>query len=379
MDYRYTDEQLMIKNVVRDFVKNEVRPIADETDTERRYPAQTIKKMADMGLMGMIIPQQYGGSGAGTMGYVIALEEIAKACASTAIIMSVNNSLACYPLLTYGTEEQKQKYLLPLASGKHLGAFGLTEPEAGTDAGAQRTVARKDGDDYIINGSKVFITNGNMADTLIVTAMTDRAKGMKGISAFIVEKTMPGFGIGTIEKTMGVRGSQQAELFFQDMRVPKANLLGAEGQGFSIAMGTLDCGRIGVAAQSLGIAQGALDDSVKYAKERVQFGQPLGKFQAISFMIADMEARTQAARHMVYAAACAKETQKKYSKEASMAKLFAAETAVEVTSKAIQVHGGYGYIADYPIERYFRDARITTIYEGTSEVQKMVISRALGL
>jgi len=374
-----TDEQEMIRSAVRDFAISEIDPIAKDIDVECRHPFETVEKLAEMGIMGMFVPEEYGGSGADTISYAIAVEEIARVCASTAIIVSVNNSLACYPILKFGSEEQKKRYLIPLASGKKLGAFGLTEPSAGTDAGSQRSVAERDGDNYIINGSKVFITNGPVADTLVIFAMTDRSKGMKGISAFIIEKEMPGFGIGTIEDKLGIRGSQQAELVFQDMKVPAENILGGEGRGFGIAMATLDCGRIGVAAQALGIAQGAVDKSVQYANERIQFGRPIGKFQAISFMLADMETRVQAARHLVYAAAFAKDNHKRYSKEAAMAKLYASETAMEITTKAIQIHGGYGYTKDYPVERYFRDAKITEIYEGTSEVQRMVIARSLGL
>lgn len=379
MDFRLTDEQEMIRSAVRDLALSEIEPIAQEIDVNCRHPSETVKKLAEMGIMGMFVPEEYGGSGADTISYVIAVEEIARVCASTAIIVSVNNSLACHPILKYGTEEQKRKYLVPLASGRKLGAFGLTEPSAGTDAGSQRTVAVKDGDRYIINGSKVFITNGPVADTLVIFAMTDRGIGVKGISTFIIEKDFPGFSIGTIEDKLGIRGSQQSELVFQDMEVPAENLLGGEGRGFGIAMGTLDCGRVGVAAQALGIAQGAIDRSVQYANERIQFGKPIGKFQAISFMLADMETRVQAARYLVYSSAFAKDHQKRYSKEAAMAKLYASETAMEVTTKAIQIHGGYGYTKDYPVERYFRDAKITEIYEGTSEVQRMVISRALGL
>lgn len=379
MDFRLTDEQSMIRNAVREFALSEIEPIAKEIDIECRHPYETVEKLGEMGIMGMFVPEEYGGSGADTISYAIAVEEISRVCGSTGIIVSVNNSLACFPLLKFGNEEQKTKYLKPLASGEKLGAFGLTEPSAGTDAGAQRTVAKKDGDHYVINGSKIFITNGPVADLLVIFAMTDRTKGMRGISAFIIEKDMPGFSIGTIEDKLGIRGSQQAELVFQDLHVPEENLLWDEGRGFSIAMQTLDCGRIGVAAQALGIAQGALDRSVQYAKERVQFGKPIGKFQAISFMLADMETRVQAARYLVYSAAFAKDNQKNYSKEAAMAKLYAAETAMDVTTKAIQIHGGYGYTKDYPVERYFRDAKITEIYEGTSEVQRMVISRALGL
>jgi len=379
MRFSLTEPQAMIQKIIREFAAKEVEPLAAELDVESRHPAETVAKLAKMGIMGIFMPKEYGGSGADTVSYAIVLEEIARVCASTAIIVSVNNSLACYPIFKYGTEEQKQKYLVPLAKGEKLGAFGLTEPAAGTDAEAQRTMAVEHADHYLLNGTKVFITNGPVADTFIVIAKTDKEKGLKGISAFIVEKDMPGFSIGTIEDKMGIRGSQQSELVFQNVKLPKENLLGERGKGFSIAMQTLDCGRIGVAAQSLGIAQGALDQGLKYAKERIQFGKPIGTFQAIAFMLADMETRVQAARHLVYAAAYAKDTQKRYGKEAAMAKLFASETAAWVTNRAIQIHGGYGYIKDYAVERFYRDAKITEIYEGTSEVQKIVISKALGL
>lgn len=379
MDFKLKDEHLMVRDLARKFVLKDVEPIAQEIDKEARYPSENIRKAAELGIMGVFIPQEYGGSGMDTVSYAIILEEIARVCASTAIVISVNNSLACHPLYKFGSEEQKKKYLLPLAGGEKLGAFGLTEAGAGTDAAAQKTTARENGEYYVINGSKIFITNGPVADTLIIFAVTNRELGIKGLSAFIIEKGMQGFSIGAIEDTMGIRASQQGELIFQDLKVPKENLLGKEGEGFSIAMQTLDCGRIGVAAQALGIAQGALDKSVQYAKERVQFGKPIGKFQAISFMLAEMETSVQAARHLVYSAAFAKDNQDYYSKEAAMAKLFASETAVEVTTKAIQVLGGYGYTRDYLVERYFRDAKITEIYEGTSEVQKMVVAKSLGL
>lgn len=379
MNFKLEDEHLMVKDLARKFVLKYVEPIAKEIDLEARYPSENIRKAGEIGIMGVFIPQEYGGGGLDTISYAIMLEEIARVCASTAIIISANSSLACYPLYKFGNEEQKKRYLVPLASGEKLGAFGLTEPGAGTDAAAQKTAAQKKGEYYFINGSKVFITNGPVADTFIIFAVTDKERGLKGLSAFIVEKGMEGFSIGSIEDTMGIRASQQSELIFQDLKVPKENLLGKEGEGFLIAMQTLDCGRIGVAAQALGIAQGALDKSVQYAKERVQFGKPIGKFQAISFMLADMETRVQAARYLVYAAAFAKDSKEDYSKEAAMAKLFASETAVEVTTKTIQIYGGYGYTRDYLVERYFRDAKITEIYEGTSEVQKMVIAKSLGL
>ena len=374
MNFKLTAEQEMIRDVARVFAQNEIEPLAEEIDRNTRHPVETVKKMADMGIMGMTVPVEYGGAGADTISYAMTIEEIARVCASTAIIVSVNNSLACFPILKYGTEEQKKKFLIPLAKGEKLGAFGLTEPNAGTDAAGQTTVAVKDGDEYIINGQKCFITNGGLADTMIVFALTDPSKGTRGISAFIVDKETPGFSTGTIEDKLGIRGSQQAELVFTDMRIPQENLLGQEGRGFGIAMTTLDGGRIGVSAQALGIAQGALDKAAQYAKEREQFGKPIGKFQAIQWKLADMETQINAARMLVYKAAYAKDTQKRYSVEAAMAKLFASETAMKVTTEAIQIHGGYGYTKDYPVERYFRDAKITEIYEGTSEVQRMVIS-----
>jgi len=374
VNFKLTAEQEMIRDVARVFAQNEIEPLAEEIDRNTRHPVETVKKMADMGIMGMTVPVEYGGAGADTISYAMTIEEIARVCASTAIIVSVNNSLACFPILKYGTEEQKKKFLIPLAKGEKLGAFGLTEPNAGTDAAGQTTVAVKDGDEYIINGQKCFITNGGLADTMIVFALTDPSKGTRGISAFIVDKETPGFSTGTIEDKLGIRGSQQAELVFTDMRIPQENLLGQEGRGFGIAMTTLDGGRIGVSAQALGIAQGALDKAAQYAKEREQFGKPIGKFQAIQWKLADMETQINAARMLVYKAAYAKDTQKRYSVEAAMAKLFASETAMKVTTEAIQIHGGYGYTKDYPVERYFRDAKITEIYEGTSEVQRMVIS-----
>ncbi len=379
MKFDLTEEQEMIRDTMRDFALNEIEPLAAEIDEESRHPDETVRKMAKAGIMGISVPKEYGGAGADTMSYAIALEEIGRVCASTAIIVSVNNSLACFPILKYGNEEQKQKYLVPLAKGTKLGAFALTEPSAGTDAGAQKTVAVKDGDEYVINGSKIFCTNGNVADTLVTFAMTDPSKGARGISSFIIEKGKKGFSIGTVEKKLGIRGSQQAELVFEDMRVPQENLLGKEGMGFGLAMKTLDCGRVGVAAQALGIAQGALDKSVQYAKEREQFGRPIGKFQALQWKMANMETQIQAARFLVYSAAYAKDTKKSYSKEAAMAKLFASETAMMVATEAVQIHGGYGYTRDYPVERYMRDAKITEIYEGTSEVQRMVIAASLGL
>jgi len=363
--------------MVREFAENEIKPLAAEIDKSMEFPIENARKMGKVGLMGMMVPPEYGGSDAGTVSYVTAIEEVSKVCASTGVIMSVNNSLVCHPLLTYGTEEQKQKFLKPLASGEKLGAFGLTEPSAGTDASSQASTAVLDGDEYVLNGSKVFITNGSDADIFIVFAMTDKSKGTRGISAFIVELGTPGFTLGKYEDKLGIRASGQVELFFSDCRIPKENLLGREGAGFRIAMATLDGGRIGVAAQAVGIAQAALEESIKYAKERVQFGRPIATKQAIQWMIADMAARIESSRLLVHRAAVTKDSGKRYGYEAAMAKLVAAETSMDVTTKAIQIHGGYGYTKDYPVERFFRDAKITEIYEGTSEVQRMVISSTL--
>ena len=350
---------------------------ATELDEEERFPYETVEKMAKAGMMGIPYPKEYGGEGGDTVGYIMAVEELSRVCGTTGVILSAHTSLGSWPIYQYGNEEQKQKFLRPLASGEKLGAFGLTEPNAGTDASGQQTTAVLDGDEYILNGSKIFITNAIAGDIYVVMAMTDKSKGNKGISAFIVEKGTPGFSFGVKEKKMGIRGSATSELIFEDCRIPKENLLGKEGQGFKIAMSTLDGGRIGIAAQALGLAQGALDETVKYVKERVQFGRPLSKFQNTQFQLADMEVKVQAARHLVYQAAINKDLGKPYGVEAAMAKLFAAETAMEVTTKAVQLHGGYGYTRDYPVERMMRDAKITEIYEGTSEVQRMVISGKL--
>ncbi|HFL2581631.1 TPA: acyl-CoA dehydrogenase [Clostridioides difficile] len=367
----------MLKELYVSFAENEVKPLATELDEEERFPYETVEKMEKAGMMGIPYPKEYGGEGGDTVGYIMAVEELSRVCGTTGVILSAHTSLGSWPIYQYGNEEQKQKFLRPLASGEKLGAFGLTEPNAGTDASGQQTTAVLDGDEYILNGSKIFITNAIAGDIYVVMAMTDKSKGNKGISAFIVEKGTPGFSFGVKEKKMGIRGSATSELIFEDCRIPKENLLGKEGQGFKIAMSTLDGGRIGIAAQALGLAQGALDETVKYVKERVQFGRPLSKFQNTQFQLADMEVKVQAARHLVYQAAINKDLGKPYGVEAAMAKLFAAETAMEVTTKAVQLHGGYGYTRDYPVERMMRDAKITEIYEGTSEVQRMVISGKL--
>jgi len=377
MNFNLTKEQEMVRKLMREFAENEVKPIAAEVDEEGRFPRETVEKMAKYSMMGIPFPKELGGAGGDTLSYIIAVEELSRICATTGVILSAHTSLAAHPIYQFGTEEQKEKYLKPLAEGKYIGAFGLTEPNAGTDAASQQTTAVLQGDYYILNGTKIFITNGGEADIYIIFAMTDKSKGTRGISAFIVEKNYPGFSIGKVENKMGIRGSSTAELIFEDCKVPKENLLGKEGKGFSIAMQTLDGGRIGIAAQALGIAQGALDECTKYMKERKQFGKPLAAFQGLQWMYADMATKVQAARLLVYSAALKKDENKPFSVDAAMAKLFAAETAMEVTTNAVQIHGGYGYIKDYPIERMMRDAKITEIYEGTSQVQKMVISANL--
>jgi butyryl-CoA dehydrogenase len=374
MDFALNKEQLMIQQMVREFAVNEIEPIAAEYEAEGRFPEEIIKGLSDLGIMGMTVPKEYGGGGCDTVSYTVAVEEIARACASTAIAVSVNNSLACFPLLTFGTEEQKQEHLRPIASGETLGAFGLTEPSAGSDAAMQQTIATADGDDFVINGVKHFITNATVADVYVVFAMEDRSKGTRGITAFILRKGDPGFTFGTIEDKLGIRASIQAELVFEDCRLPASRRLGDSGKGFKIAMMTLDVGRIGVASQALGIAQASLDRSVQFANEREQFGKPIGRQGAIQEMLANMATQVEASRMLVRHAAWCKDAGRPFSKEAAMAKLHASETAMWAATKAIQVHGGYGYIKDYPVERYFRDAKITEIYEGTSEIQRLVIA-----
>jgi len=374
VNFNLTEEQATIQEMMREFALKEVKPIAAEIDQNHRFPSETVEKLVELGILGMNMPTEYGGAGSDELSYIIAVEELSRACATTGVIVSAHTSLCCWPIYKFGTEQQKQKYLPDLASGKELGAFALTEPSAGTDAASQKTVAVLDGDHYVINGSKIFITNGGKSKVYIVIAMTDKSKGLKGISAFIVDSNTPGFSIGKLEDKLGIRGSSTTEIIFQDMRVPKENLLGKEGEGFKIAMQTLDGGRIGIAAQALGIAQGALDETIKYVQERKQFNKPIGNFQGIQFEIANMATQTEAARLLTYQAAVAKQEGKPYGKLAAMAKLFAAETAMSVTTKAVQLHGGYGYTTDYPVERMMRDAKITEIYEGTSEVQRMVIA-----
>jgi alkylation response protein AidB-like acyl-CoA dehydrogenase len=377
MDFELSEEQKMIQQMARDFAENEIKPKAPELDKTERHPAEIIQKMAELNLMGMAVPDVYGGGGADVVSYVVALEEISRGCASVGVIMSVNNSLVCDPIFTYGTEEQRKKFLTPLASGKKLGCFGLTEPEAGSDAAAQKTTAVLKGDEWVVNGKKNFITNGNVADYCVLMAMTDKSKGYKGISSFIVDCKAPGFSVGVVEKKLGIKASGTAELIMEDCRLPRDNLLGQVGQGFYVAMNTLDGGRIGIAAQALGIARAALEAAIEYSKSRVQFGQPISRFQAIQWMIADMATELDAARLLTLRAAFLKDQKQRYDKEAAMAKLYASEAASRITTKAIQIHGGYGYIQEYNVERHFRDARITEIYEGTSEVMRLVISSSI--
>ncbi len=381
MDFHLTREQEMIRKMLREFAENEVKPLAQEIDEEERFPIETVEKMAKLGLMGIYFDPKYGGAGGDVLTYAMAVEELSKVCGTTGVVLSAHTSLCCAPIYENGTEEQKMKYLPDLLSGKKIGAFGLTEPNAGTDASGQQTTAVLDesGENYILNGSKCFITNGTVAETFVIFAMTDPKLGNKGISAFIVEKAFPGFSVGKHEKKMGIRGSSTCDLIFEDCVVPKANLLGKEGEGFKIAMKTLDGGRIGIAAQALGIGEGAVDEAIKYTQERVQFRKRLSQFQNTQFQLADMHTRMQAAQYLVYAAAMKKQNHEPYSMDAAMAKLFAAEAASDVTRRAVQLFGGYGYTREYPVERMMRDAKITEIYEGTSEVQRMVISSHLGV
>lgn len=377
MDFHLTREQELVRQMMHDFTENEVKPIAAETDKTSTYPRENIEKLFDLGVMGMVVPEEFGGAGADDLSSAIAIEELSKQCASTGDILATHNGLCCGPIIANGTPAQKEKYLRMLTEGHKVGAFALTEPDAGSDAAKGTCVAELQGDHYVLNGSKIFITNGSEAETYVIFAMTDKSAGVHGISAFIVEKGMPGFRFGKIEDKMGGHTSLTAELIFEDCEVPKENLLGKEGEGFKIAMQTLDGGRIGVAAQALGIAQGALDAAVKYSKEREQFGRSICKFQALSFKMADMAMKIEAARLLVYRAANLKNEGKPYSAAAAMAKCFASDVAMEVTTDAVQIFGGYGYTVDYPAERYMRNAKITQIYEGTNEVQRMVISRDL--
>ena len=377
MNFTLTKEQELVRQMVRDFAVNEVKPIAAEIDVTERFPMENVKKMGELGMMGIPFPTEFGGAGGDVLSYILAVEELSKVCATTGVILSAHTSLCASLINENGTPEQKEKYLRDLCTGNKIGAFGLTEPGAGTDAAGQQTTAVLDGDNYILNGSKIFITNGGVADTFIVFAMTDKSKGTKGISAFIVEKGFLGFSIGKKEDKLGIRASSTTELIFENCVVPKENLIGREGKGFGIAMKTLDGGRIGIAAQALGIAEGALDEAIKYMKERKQFGRPIAAFQGLQWMVAEMSTKIEAARFLVYKAAWLKENKQPYSIDAARAKLYAAEVAMEVTTKAVQLFGGYGYTKEYPVERMMRDAKITEIYEGTSEVQKMVISGSL--
>ena len=386
MDFTLPKEHEMARQLFKDFAEKEVKPLAQEIDQEHRFPRETVEKMAKYGFMGIPVPKEYGGQGCDILTYAMCVEELSKVCGTTGVIVSAHTSLCVDPILTFGTEEQKQKYVVPLAKGEKLGAFGLTEPGAGTDAQGQQTKAVLDGDEWVLNGSKCFITNGKEADVYVIFAVTGkvekRGRMMKEISAFIVEKGTPGFTFGTKENKMGICGSATYELIFTDCRIPKDNLLGKQGIGFKIAMHTLDGGRIGIAAQALGLAAGALETTINYVKERKQFGKAIGNFQNTQFQLADMATKVEAARLLVYKAAKKKDEYVKdnkvsYSMEAAMAKLCAAEVAMEVTTKAVQLHGGYGYIKEYDVERMMRDAKITEIYEGTSEVQRMVISAAL--
>ncbi len=379
MNLELTMEQKMIRKMVREFTENEVKPIAAETDRTAQYPAETIDQLFRYGVMGMCVPKEYGGAGADVLSAALAVEELSKYCASTGDIVATHNGLCCDPILANGTEEQKKKYLPMLTTGHHVGAFALTEPNAGSDASKGQTVARLEGDHYVLNGSKIFITNGYVADIFVVFAMTDKSKGNHGISAFIVEKSFPGFSVGKHEVKMGLHGSPTAEIVFQDCIVPKENLLGQEGKGFKIAMQTLDGGRIGIAAQALGIAEGAMQEAIDYTKARVQFGKPISKFQNTQFVLADMAVGCKAGRLLIYDAAEKKQNGVRYTKEAAMAKLFCSEHANKSVTKALQALGGYGYTKDYPVERMMRDAKITEIYEGTSEVQRIVISGNMGL
>jgi butyryl-CoA dehydrogenase len=374
MEFALNKEQEMVKKMARQFAEKEIAPIAADIDEKAEFPTETIRKMGELGFMGMTVPKEWGGAGMDDLSYAIAVEEISRVCASHGVTMSVCNSLVCWPLTKYGTDAQKEKFLRPVASGKTLGCFALTEPNAGTDAGSQTTLAIKKGDDYIINGSKVFITNASKSDVTILFAMTDKSKGTKGITAFVVDSKTPGYSIGSVENKMGIRASIQTEIVFQDMVVSKDNILGQEGKGFGVAMATLDGGRIGIAAQALGIAQAAFEESVKYAKQREQFGKPISSFQAIQWFISDMATEIDAARLLVHKAAFDKWKGKPYTVSAAMAKFFASDIAMKATRNAIQVHGGYGFTKDYPVERFYRDAKITEIYEGTTEVQKMVIA-----
>lgn len=377
MQFELNETQKMIQQMAREFAKEQVAPVAAELDEKSEFPARHIKKMGELGFMGMMIPEAWGGSGLDTVSYVTALEEISSACASTGVTMSVNNSLYCGPINRYGTDAQKKKHLIPFARGEKLGAYCLSEPGTGSDAANQQTTAVLKGDKYVLNGTKNFITNGPNADAMVVFAMTDKAGRHKGISAFIVEKGFKGFSVGKIEKKLGIRASSTCSIVLQDCEAPKENLLGDEGEGFSIAMNTLDGGRIGIATQALGISRAAFEAALEYSRQREAFGRTIGNFQAIQWMLADMSTRIAASRLLVHRAATLKDEGKSCTLEAAQAKLYSSETSNFVTNKAVQIHGGYGYCREYPVERYLRDARITEIYEGTSEIQRLVIARNL--
>ncbi|KAA0776497.1 acyl-CoA dehydrogenase [Bacillus sp. BB51/4] len=377
MHFKLSEEHEMIRKMVRDFAKNEVAPTAAERDEEERFDRAIFDQMAELGLTGIPWPEEYGGIGSDYLAYVIAIEELSRVCASTGVTLSAHTSLAGWPIFKFGTEEQKQKFLRPMAEGTKIGAYGLTEPSSGSDAGGMRTTAKRDGDHYILNGSKIFITNGGIADIYVVFALTDPESKQSGTSAFIVESDTPGFSVGKKESKLGIRSSPTTEIMFEDCRIPVENLLGEEGQGFKVAMQTLDGGRNGIAAQAVGIAQGALDASVDYARERHQFGKPIAAQQGIGFKLADMATDVEAARLLTYQAAWLESEGLPYGKESAMSKVFAGDTAMKVTTEAVQVFGGYGYTKDYPVERYMRDAKITQIYEGTQEIQRLVISRML--
>lgn len=377
MPFQLTEEQIMLRDMVRKLAQNEIAPRAVEIDRTHEHPSDNLKKMGELGLMGVPIPEEYGGAGCDFLSYIITIEEISKACASTGVILAVHTSVGTMPILYFGTEEQKQKYIPKLASGEFLGAFALTEPNAGSDPANMNTTAKLEGDHYIVNGNKIFITNGGEADVYTTFVVTDKSAGHRGITALLIDKDTPGFSIGKKEEKMGLHGDQTTELIFENARVPRENLLGEEGQGFKVAMSLLDGGRIGIGAQGLGIAQAALDAAKEYAKERVQFGKPIAQQQAIQFMLADMATQVDCSRLLVYRAARMRDLGLPYSKEASMAKMYATDTAMKVTTDAVQIFGGYGYCKEYPVERYMRDAKITQIYEGTNQIQRIVIAKHL--
>ena len=377
MNLDFTDEQRMIREVARDFAQREVRPIAAEIDRDARFPHETIKRMGELGLMGIFVPERWGGAGGDVVAYALAMEEIARVCGSHAVVMSVNNSLFCDPINKYGTDAQRERFLRPVASGHEIGCFALTEPQAGSDATNQHTLALRDGDHYVVNGRKVFVTNGREASAALVLVQTDVTKGSHGISALLIEKSRKGFLVPKTEEKLGIRASDTAEFVFEDCRVPIANRLGDEGQGFKIAMSSLDGGRIGIAAQALGLAVGAYERAIAYARERKSFGVPIAQHEMVQWMLADMATAIEGARLLIWQAASLKDADRPFSTQSAMAKLFAAEMAMKVTTDAVQIHGGYGFIREYEVERFFRDAKITQIYEGTSQIQKLVIARAV--